>query len=82
MMMIDTTTTKRADSMTMSRILFVFQSTYVLRTKKHSEQAIEVRLNNVVIFINVRHLLLSSFGTMARYRFAVIIERGTYRAMT
>lgn len=74
-------TAKRVDSMATSTILLLFQSAYVLSTKKHSEQVSDIRPKDEEILINIRQLLVSSFGAKVRYRFVVVIKKGTYRAM-
>jgi hypothetical protein len=72
---------KRLVSMTTSIILFLFQSAYVRRTKKHSEQVNEIRPKDLIIFINIWHSLIFSFGATARCRFMMVIKKGTYRAV-
>jgi hypothetical protein len=82
-MMKDTTRkVKKTDSMVMSKILFLFQSAYVLRMKKHSEQMTDTTPRPESILPNTRHLLGLLFEVKSKYRFAVTMIKGRYRVIT
>jgi hypothetical protein len=70
---------KKTDSMAASNFLFLFQSAYVLRMKKHSEQITDATPRPESTLPNTRHLLVLSFEVKSRYRFAARIIKGMYR---
>jgi hypothetical protein len=69
----------KVDSMAASTILFLSQSTYVLRMKKHSEKMADAISRPVAILSNTRHLPGFSFGVKLRYRFVARRIKGRYR---
>jgi hypothetical protein len=73
------TKVKKMDSMDMSKILFLFQSAYVLRMKKNSEKTTDTIPIPESISSNTWHLLELSFGLKLRYRFEVRRTKGRYR---
>jgi hypothetical protein len=74
-----TTKAKRTDSMAASKFLFLFQSAYVLRMKKHSEQMTDTTPRPDSIVPNTRHAIVFSFKVKSTYRFEVRMIKGRYR---
>lgn len=77
----DTTTAMKVVIMVTSTILLLFQSAYVRRTKKHSEQKTDIRLKHEQILFNNWHLSEFSFGMKFIYKCPAKRRKGTYRAM-
>jgi hypothetical protein len=76
-----TTTARKVAAMVTSTILLWFQSAYVLRTKKHSEQETDIMLKHEQILFNNWHLSEFSFGMKFIYKCPAKRRKGTYRAM-
>lgn len=70
---------KKVDSMAASTILLLFQSTYVLRMKKHSESMADTISRPVAILPDTLHLLRFSFEIKLAYRFEMKRIKRRYR---
>jgi energy-converting hydrogenase Eha subunit C len=80
-LMDDTTTAMKVAAIVTSTNLLLFQSAYVLRTKKHSEQETDIRLKHEQILFNNWHLPEFSFGMKFMYKCPARRRKGTYRVM-
>jgi hypothetical protein len=70
---------KKVDSVAASNILFLFQTTYVLRMNKHSEKMTDATPRPVPIIPNTWHLFELSFEVKFKYRFTERMIKGRYR---
>lgn len=80
-LMEDTMIAKKAESMATSTILSLFQSAYVWRIKKPSEETSDITAKNAKISLNIWHSSGFSFGVKARHRSKIMRTNGTYRTM-
>lgn len=79
MLMDATRKVKKVNSMTASTILLWFQSAYVLRKKKYSENMPDAIFRPASILFSVRQLPRFSFGVKFRYRSVMRNIKGRYR---
>lgn len=81
-LMDDMPTARKVATIVASTILLLFQSAYVLRRKKHSEQDTDIKLKHEQIVFNNWHLSEFSFEMKFIYRCPVKRRKGTYRVTT
>lgn len=81
MPMHDTMVAKKAESTITSMIRLLFQSAYVLRTKKNSERVSDITPEYVKILVNIGQFLGFSFCVTAKHSSKTIRINGIYRVM-